>query len=93
MADLSWLANELGLEWKFKVYDEEDTMGPQALLHKGLSWAAEFKELGKTAHAVVVDGINDSGQVLVRDPWKGTKYEMAFDDFKEVWTGRCVVPR
>jgi hypothetical protein len=45
----------------------------------------------KPPHVVVVDGINQAGNVMIRDPWEGTKYEMPFKYFvNEVWTGRAV---
>lgn len=39
---------------------------------------------------MVVDGVDDLGRVLVKDPFKGTQYKMNVDYFKEVWNGHAV---
>lgn len=39
------------------------------------------------SHAVVIDGIDDSGYLKVMDPWgKGTRYGMTIEEFNEYWT-------
>ncbi len=62
----------------------------ERLIAKG-SWAAEMKEFrNPIAHLVVVDGIELSGKVLIRDPWEGTKYKMEPEDFFNYWNTRGV---
>jgi ABC-type bacteriocin/lantibiotic exporter with double-glycine peptidase domain len=39
---------------------------------------------------VVVDGLDGAGNVTIRDPQDGTRYEMTRDDFLQHWTGRVV---
>lgn len=90
-ADLKWLANELGQEWRLagarpieaqnKLYSYLDSNQP---------WAAEFRDQGKIAHLVVVDGLNDLGQIMIRDPAKATRYELAETDFLSLWNGRSL---
>jgi len=58
-------------------------------------WGAEMMEnsgteLEKSFHAVVVDGINSKGLVVIRDPWEGTIYEMTQDKFLKDWTRGAV---
>ncbi len=55
------------------------------------SWAAEMKEFGNPiAHLVVVDGFDDAERVLIRDPWKGTRYKMEREEFLNYWTTRGI---
>jgi len=55
------------------------------------SWAAEMKEFGNPiAHLVVVDGCDDAGRVLIRDPWNGTRYKMDREEFLTYWTTRGI---
>jgi hypothetical protein len=39
---------------------------------------------------VAVDGWNELGQIMIRDPAKGTRYEMTETAFLELWDGRSV---
>ncbi len=43
---------------------------------KNGTFGAEFREPGRIGHAVVVDGLGDDGNIRIRDPWRGTRYEM-----------------
>ena len=90
--DISDLVDHLGPEWtdevrRFNSVSEICEKGP---------WAAELMknagtELEKSLHTVVVDGISDSGNLIIRDPWEGTKYEMTIKHFLvDVWNGRAV---
>lgn len=47
------------------------------------SWAAVLWESGaRMGHVVIVDGIDETGKVMIRDPrGQGTKYKMNRDDF------------
>lgn len=81
------LAPLLGPGWKGGY------VGPahlDTLLTEHGSWGAEFKEFGRIGHMVVVDGIDDAGNFMIRDPAKATRYEMTRKDFLELWTGRAV---
>ena len=56
------------------------------LLKKG-KFIAELKEPGDTlAHAVLIEGMNEKGNLEIMDPWEGTKYEMTQNEFFEFWT-------
>jgi filamentous hemagglutinin len=44
----------------------------------------------KVSHMVVVDGLDDVGRVLIRDPAGVTRYLMNWDDFIKVWEGQSV---
>ncbi len=44
----------------------------------------------KVSHMVVVDGLDDVGRVIIRDPPGGTRYLMKWDDFIKVWEGQSV---
>ena len=62
----------------------------ERLIAKG-SWAAEMKEFGNPiAHLVVVDGFNEAGRLLIRDPWNGTRYKMEKEEFLNYWNTRGV---
>jgi hypothetical protein len=53
------------------------------------SWIAMLR--GSDNHGVVVDGYNSVGNLLIRDPWDGTKYAMTTKTFiEEAWTGFAV---
>lgn len=60
-------------------------------LNKTGSWSAMMWERGNTyGHWVVVDGLNDSGMVLLRDPFNATRYSMTPRDFDNAWNGYSV---
>ena len=44
----------------------------------------------KLGHTVVVDGLDELGNLIIRDPAEGTKYEMIRDDFLRYWSGLSV---
>ncbi len=61
------------------------------------SWATELREpVGhrfrrmEPGHTVVVDGLDELGNLIIRDPAEGTKYEMIRDDFLRYWSGLSV---
>lgn len=57
------------------------------LLNTQKSWMGQMKEFGnKIGHLVVVDGVDRTGFVLIRDPWEGTSYKMEIDEFLNFWT-------
>ncbi|MEP6757528.1 MAG: hypothetical protein ABJA67_18650, partial [Chthonomonadales bacterium] len=89
--DVTELLKYLGSEWtseakRFKSFAEIGQKGP---------WAAELMEnsgteLEKSLHTVVVDGVESSGNLIIRDPWEGTTYEMTQQSFLKDWTRRSV---
>lgn len=64
------------------------------LIGRGKPWGAElrsqFAQKVSMGHMVVVDGIDDAGKVMIRDPQHATRYEMTRDAFMENWSGRTV---
>ncbi len=91
-SDICWLPRVLGPEWTAgfaAVEDQESAL--DILLNSGHSWTAQVVTKKKRiAHAVVIDGANDEGHIMVRDPEKGTRYELTRDDFLAHWSGRAV---
>ncbi len=60
-------------------------------LNKTGSWSAMMWDSGsKVGHWVVVNGVDDAGRVIVKDPFQGTQYRMEVEKFKEVWNGHSV---
>ncbi len=51
------------------------------------SWSAMMWDGGRVGHWVVVDGVNNAGMVMIRDPFNGTSYEMTQADFLNTWSG------
>jgi len=43
------------------------------------------------SHMVVVDGLDSAGRVVLRDPARGTRYLMLWDEFTRVWEGQTVL--
>jgi filamentous hemagglutinin len=62
------------------------------MMRSGRPWAAQFYEFGaELSHTVVVDGMDEMGQVMIRDPWNGgSTYRMTVEEFLRVWTGVSV---
>jgi filamentous hemagglutinin len=55
------------------------------------SWSAMMWERGaRSGHWVVVDGVDNAGFVMVRDPFNATRYQMTRADFLEAWNGYSV---
>jgi hypothetical protein len=89
-SDLERLMKTLGPEWT-------NEKGPTSLaeIGRGGPWAAQMNEkawsqLPKSEHVVVVDGPGAPGNVVIRDPLEGTRYEMTISDFKLAWNRNCV---
>ena len=88
-----YLAKALGNNWEGAPVAESAL---DRLLQKG-SWVADVRErMGvryarlEFAHAVVVDGLDISGNIMIRDPAKGMRYEMTRAEFLATWTGTAV---
>ena len=55
------------------------------------SWSAVLWEpLAELGHIVVVDGIDDTGKILIRDPWNGTRYKMEREEFITYWNSQAI---
>jgi hypothetical protein len=90
-ADLVWLGQELGSDWDLVCPTPAAARGKlNDFLIGGRTWAAEFREFGKIAHIVAVDGINDFGEIMIRDPAEATRYELTMESFMELWSGRSL---
>ena len=85
MHDLATELNRLdGPGWRGGLVDDDKL---ETLLRRG-KVIAELKEpTDPIAHAVLVDGMSSSGNLVVRDPWEGTKYEMKVSEFFCYMTG------
>ncbi|MGY4534542.1 hypothetical protein ACVW0Y_003683 [Pseudomonas sp. TE3786] len=60
-------------------------------LNKTGSWSAMmWSPAGRVGHWVVVNGLDDVGRVVIKDPYAGTQYKMSVEKFKEVWNGYSV---
>lgn len=59
-------------------------------LNRSGSWAASLKSFGTMLHMVVVDGLDDAGNLVIRDPYEGTLYAMTPDDFAAHWQQHAV---
>ncbi len=53
-------------------------------------FATSLKSFDAEAHMVVVDGMDDAGRVIVRDPFEGTRYYVEWVEFLDVWHGISV---
>ena len=53
-------------------------------------FAPSLKSFDAEAHMVVVDGMDDAGRVVVRDPFQGTRYYVEWQEFLEIWHGMSV---
>src|SRR5882724_1553067 len=95
-AALSWLAKELGPEWKggtVELGNDQATNGQKldALLKLPRPWCAALFEGGPMGHAVIVEGINETGHICVKDPFHATRYEMTREEFLNYWTEQAVL--
>lgn len=96
-SDLQWLAKELtkelGTEWKggfIQIQGLSKSEKLDRLVDLNRSFCAELHEGGPMAHAVVVDGFDDVGNVAIRDPFHGTRYEMTKQEFLLYWNERAL---
>jgi hypothetical protein len=83
-------AKALGPQWIGNGVTQESLNG---LLHQK-GWAAELREIRpptaqfrriEPGHTVVVDDLDNSGNIMIRDPADGTRYEMTRKNFIEHW--------
>jgi RHS repeat-associated protein len=54
------------------------------------AWGAMMRGAKGGYHMVVVDGLDSSGSVLIRDPHNGSSYTTPYSEFINVWTGEAV---
>jgi filamentous hemagglutinin len=55
------------------------------------SWvAALWESLADLGHIVVVDGIDRTGNILIRDPWNATSYKMNRKEFINYWNSQAI---
>ncbi|GDA55021.1 peptidase [Escherichia coli] len=84
------LANKLN---KFDVGWEGNEVSESSLyaLSNTGSWGAMMWDSGsKVGHWVLVKGVDDAGNVIIYDPYQGSRYLMTEQEFKEVWNGHSV---
>ncbi len=88
--DMRELADALGPPWRGDGLPEEAL---DKLLQRG-PWAAELRELNlavqyrrlQIGHTVVVDGLDELGNIKICDPADGTRYEMTKENFLLHWS-------
>lgn len=87
------LAERLGSEWRCDFVADKETAFAE-LARRGKPWSAELKDVFagriKMGHMVIVDGMDEAGNVMIRDPQDATRYEMNREDFIEYWTRRAI---
>ena len=55
------------------------------------SWTAVLWEtLADLGHMVVVDGMEDTGKILIRAPWNATQYKMDREEFLNYWNLQAI---
>jgi len=55
------------------------------------SWGAVLWEpLADLGHIVVVDGIDETGLILIRDSWDATSYKMDREEFINYWNSQAI---
>jgi filamentous hemagglutinin len=94
-ANMLDLAKQLGPEWR----GHRVSAGSLDAVMQRAPFAAELREpalatdsyrRAPLGHTVVVDGLDEAGNLRIRDPQHGTRYEMMRSDFLDVWTGGAV---
>ena len=89
------LADVLGLDWKGGLIPERNIEKAfDIFVRSERPWGAELRDefyhrVGM-GHMVVVDGIDEAGDVMIRDPQHGTRYEMTRETFMKHWSHRAV---
>ena len=91
------LATELGSAWEFKTVSKKRNIDFEPLLKELFAtkqpFAVTLKAFQVEAHAVVVDGVNAAGRIVIRDPGEGTIVQLKMKDFMDHWTGQAVAKR
>lgn len=97
LSDLARTLNQLDLtglrRWVgggFDLSGATEALLLSALVSTGI-WIAELREpMARLGHLVVVDGFDENGFILIRDPWDRTKYKMEQEEFLNYWTRRGI---
>lgn len=92
--DITDLLDYLGAGWRGGGLPPGDEEKALDCFLKGGSWGAELtidNRFVERAHAVVVDGLNAAGDIMIRDPAYGA-YAMKRQVFLKSWTFRAVFP-
>jgi filamentous hemagglutinin len=81
-----------GGQWRGGTIDVfTDPRGAFNALNKSGPFLTSMKSYGTNLHMVVVDGLDNAGRVIIRDPWgNGSRYVMSWDDFTKHWMGDTV---
>ncbi|HGN1705989.1 TPA: cysteine peptidase family C39 domain-containing protein [Providencia rettgeri] len=48
---------------------------------------SEFQRGSNVGHWVVVKAVDNEGNVIINSPFKGTRYTMKVNEFKDAWNG------
>jgi hypothetical protein len=81
-----------GRRWYARLYDADDSIGGskiQSLLKSGPFMANTRQPLVRIGHWIVIDAI-ENGEVMIRDPWSGTKYRLKVSQFDKWWSGLVI---
>lgn len=90
LTSMTSLANKLNKADSGWVANNVSSSSFEALNNTG-SWSAMMWDSGnKVGHWVVVKGTDDVGNVIINDPFKGTRYTMTINEFKDTWNGHSV---
>lgn len=91
--DMERLASRLGDGWTNETrlgitIEEMSEHGPFAVMLGEYEWVPGYGV--NPPQAVVVDGLNEVRNVVIRDPLEGTRYEMTIRDFKKSYCYQAV---
>ena len=87
---IAGVAAEAGAEFFEVITDGVGVQTARPLVETG-SWGAVLWEpLAHLGHIVVVDGIDETGKILIRDPWDATSYKMDREEFINYWNSQAI---
>ncbi|NEQ65394.1 MAG: hypothetical protein F6J86_35865 [Symploca sp. SIO1B1] len=86
--DLS--ASRLWLGGTVSIPGATDSEIIDVLISTGSWGAVLWESLANLGHIVVVDGIDETGKILIRDPWDATSYKMDREDFLNYWNSQAI---
>jgi filamentous hemagglutinin len=89
------LLDYLGPSWRGGfVVKEQREQALDVFLRGKQSWGAELRDnfyhRVEMGHMVVVDGLDDTGNIMIRDPAHGERYEMTRENFLKHWSDRAL---
>ena len=90
--ELAAAMNQLKSGWTGGFYNvTADFRAAFSMFNKNGAFATTLRTPGmRVSHMVVVDGLDELGRVIIRDPADGTRYLMSWEDFTKVWEGQTV---